>query len=231
MAGELILSLPDRGALNMELDLALFNKAESNAYYSYLRLYSWSMPCVSLGYSQKINEEIDKEAVKRAGWEVVKRPTGGGIVFHNQAEVTYSFIAPLDSLPSGRLASYIEISNAMVCGLKKIGINAEISGKRKTKNGMRKTGLCFSYPAEYEILWQGRKLVGAAQKRGKKALLQQGSVFVKDNPSDILSLLKRPAQKEELERAVSVEEILGRQVGFEELSQALAQGFKERLGL
>jgi len=177
------------------------------------------------------------EKAQSLGWEVVRRPTGGGIVFHNEAEVTYSLVTGVDGLPAGLISSFKKISEAVIIGLGGLGIRAEIreqspdvkSGSRPKR---RDTGLCFSYPAEYEIVVSGRKIVGAAQKRGKKALLQQGSIFVRKDSGDILSVLKKPIDPEVYKnRMVSVEEILSREVGFEELSGALFKGFKEGLGI
>ena len=91
-----------------------------------------------------------------------------------------------------------------------------------------KSQLCFSYPAEYEIVVEGKKIVGSAQKRGKRALLQQGSIFVRNTAAELFSVMKRPVQEY---NAISVEEILGREVGFAELSDALIKGFEEILSV
>jgi len=84
--------------------------------------------------------------------------------------------------------------------------------------------LCFSYPAEYEIVCQGKKIVGSAQKRGKRALLQQGSIFMSPiNEADfaLLSDLK------ERYNAVSVAEVLGYAIDFKTMSEALVKGFQQ----
>ena len=94
------------------------------------------------------------------------------------------------------------------------------------KKGVR--SLCFSFPAEYEIVCDGKKIVGSAQKRGRKTLLQQGSIFVRRTPDEAFSVLKRRYDHID---AVSVEEIAGREVGFDELSDALIRGFEECFGM
>ena len=219
------------GSANMQFDIKLFNNCEKEIVPSMLRIYSWRPKCISMGYSQDMSGLVDRLLAKKMGWEVVKRPTGGGIVFHNEAEVTYSLITPIDSLPKGLVPSYKKISEAVVKGLGKIGIRAKIARTQNSEHRAQNTGLCFSYPAEYEIVCQGRKLVGSAQKRGKRALLQQGSIFVKDTSDDILAILKKPLKKDFRKKAVSLEEILGRSVGFCELSQALIKGFEEGMGI
>lgn len=211
----------------METDLSLFKQFEEQAERSTLRIYSWKQKCISLGYSQKVEKEIDLIKAKLLGWDVVKRPTGGGIVFHNEAEVTYSLVAAIDDpqLPKGLVASYKKISEAVIESLKSIGVSA---GLRITDYGLRTPTLCFSYPAEYEIVVDGHKIVGSAQKRGRKALLQQGSIFVRRTEKSAFSVLKSPYDDI---NAISIEEILGREISFNSLSDALVDGFKEVLGI
>jgi len=245
----------------MELDVMSLKGFEGGDISSTIRIFTWQNNCVSLGYSQKIEEEIDIQKAKQMGWEVVQRPTGGGIVFHNPAEVSFSVITSIDdpTFPPGLIPSYLKVSEAVVEGLKILGVAAEIQSSPlsrcfdrdpeslkyimgsghpspssmergmnppQAEKGVR--SLCFSYPAEYEIVVGGKKIVGSAQKRTKKALLQQGSIFVRENPDTVYSMLKHPYDKE---NAICVEEILGREVSFSEISKALKTGFEKKLGV
>ncbi len=216
------------GHENMQLDLKLFNDFENGLIPSTLRIYSWRPKCISLGYSQKMDRMIDGKMVKDLGWDVVKRPTGGGIVFHNEAEVTYSLVTAIDDpmLPKGLVPSYKRISEAVVLGLKQLGIIVQICNNSHFP--VPNSRLCFSFSAEYEIVVDGKKIVGSAQKRGKRTLLQQGSIFVRNMGNGDYSVLKNTYDRE---NAVSVEDVLGRRVAFEELSEALAVGFEEVLGV
>ncbi|MBU1027336.1 MAG: lipoate--protein ligase family protein [Candidatus Margulisbacteria bacterium] len=224
------------GLTNMQTDLKMFHDFEAGLISSTLRIYSWKPKCISYGYAQKVDRLIalrqssgqgGSEAQKR-DWDIVKRPTGGGIVFHNEAEVTYSLITELDNpkLPKGLVPSYKKLSEAIVHALNLFNINSELKPTQEPANPPTRNSLCFSYPAEYEVVVDGRKIVGSAQKRGKRTLLQQGSIFVRNTSEDDFSLLKQPNQAY---NAVSVEEVLGRTVGFEELYEALVVGFCETL--
>ena len=175
------------GKYNMEYDNYLFNNFEQGSITSTLRVYGWEGPCISLGYTQDPEKELNLSNCKKHGIEIVKRPTGGGIVFHNEHEVTYSLICGKDEtkLPEGLIESYKFISNIVIKALRKFGLNAELSDTRHNDQAR----LCFSFPASYEITLEGSKIVGSAQKRGKKALLQQGSVFVRNTvlkPADFI---------------------------------------------
>jgi lipoate-protein ligase A len=249
---KLIKSPKKYGLIHMQTDIKMFEDFEAGLIPSTLRIYSWKPKCISLGYAQKIEMLIDSSTAEKLGWEVVKRPTGGGIVFHNEAEVTYSLVTEKENpmLPKGLVPSYRKLSEAIVYALKMVGVSAELSRQRRdpesiyimesgqTSNLKRQNNqetldlkrqtlkLCFSYPAEYEIVVGGRKIVGSAQKRGRRTLLQQGSIFVRrTEPKDFVVL------KDNFEEynAVSMEEVLGREVGFEELAQVLISGFKEIL--
>lgn len=215
------------GRENMRLDLEAFNTFESGETVPSLRIYSWKPNCISLGHSQIIVSELDQAKANKLGWDVIQRPTGGGIVFHNEAEVTYSLVMAKDDpiLPKGLVPAYKKISEAVVIALKNCGVPAKI---RNSQFDIRHSSLCFSYPAEYEIVCDGKKIVGSAQKRGRRALLQQGSIFVRSNPPDVYHLLK---QAGESENAISVEELLGRKVEFDELKTGLIEGFEEVLGI
>lgn len=159
----------------MAIDLEMFKHCNSPK----VRIYSWKNKCISYGYSQKIDELIDLKSAEKDGWEIVKRPTGGGIVYHNVDEVTYSAACPLELLPEGLTGSYYYISRIIVSALRSLGVEARIgTGSRGKGQGARKMqdGLCFSDTREYEISVNGKKVVGSAQKRGRSAMLQQGSI-------------------------------------------------------
>ena len=93
--------------------------------------------------------------------------------------LTYSLVCDKDDprLPKGMIESYIAISEIVIKALRKVGVNAELSNTRHNESAR----LCFSYPATYEITLNDIKIVGSAQKRGKKALLQQGSIFIRNS--------------------------------------------------
>jgi lipoate-protein ligase A len=188
-----------------------------------LRIYSWEPKCISLGYSQEIDEEINVEKAKKQGWDVVIRPTGGGIVFHNSFEVSYSFIVGADDLPKGLIPSFLMLSEIILGALKSLGINAKVLSSRKEKGKSENPTICFSGVQGYELVYKGRKLVGAAQKRNKQAVLQQGSILVKNDLDEtILKILKKPFNLERYNKQViSLEEILSRKITYDEICKAL----------
>ena len=137
----------------MAIDLELFKLCDSPK----VRIYSWKNKCISYGYSQKIDELIDIENARKDGWEIVKRPTGGGIVSHGTDEVTYSVVCPIQLLPEGLMGAYYYISGIIVKALKRLSVDAKIGrGARGIGYRQRTNELCFSNTREYEITFDGK---------------------------------------------------------------------------
>ena len=145
---------------NMGLDEAILDSVSQGNCLPTLRFYGWIPPAVSLGYFQGLQEEIDIEACKALGIDVVRRITGGGAVFHHH-EVTYSIVIPLGhSLArSGIIDSYRILLAGIVEGLAELGIQSEFA------------------PIN-DIVSAGKKISGNAQTRKKGCILQHGTIIV-----------------------------------------------------
>ena len=129
-----------------------------------LRFYGWQPPCLSLGYAQRAEREVDFEGCTRLGVDWVRRPTGGRAILHDWSELTYSLTAMEHEpyLKGGVLESFRKISGALVEGLHRLGVEAETAGKEARGAS---TAACFDAPSAYEITFGGRKLIGSAQAR------------------------------------------------------------------
>jgi lipoate-protein ligase A len=166
------------GAWNMAVDEALAESVAAGASPPVLRLYRWSPACLSLGFAQP-HGVADAAFCAAHGVDVVRRPTGGRAVLHHR-ELTYSFAAPLGRAPFGfdLQAAYRAICAALVAGLGRLGVAAELSGA--PAGGMiRPTEAipCFVGPASGEVVADGRKLVGSAMRRVGDAILQHGTIL------------------------------------------------------
>lgn len=213
------------GRENMDADARLFEKAEAGLLQNpTIRIYGWKGNCISLGHSQNADTELHIDNCREHGVEVVKRPTGGGIVLHNQHEITYSIVSQKSWIPFKDLMdTYLYISEAIVEGIRSLGIDAEMSNRRQ--KGF--TRYCYLFPASHEIVYNGKKLVGSAQKRGRRAILQQGSVLVHKNDIAPGRLIKGYSGDFE-SRSTSISEITGRIPAHRELQEALITGFNRK---
>ena len=159
------------GPWNMGVDEALLRTAEAGT--PSLRFYSWSGPWLSLGYGQTFEDPM-RRACEEAGAGWVKRTTGGRALLHG-GDLTYAIAAPFEALPGTLGEVYGRIGAALLQALCALGIPASVAGADAAAPG-REVFDCFSQPAGHEIVLRGGKLVGSAQRRTRRALLQHGSI-------------------------------------------------------
>jgi hypothetical protein len=164
----LLNSGPCEAAFNMALDEALLEHSTS-AGVPVLRFYGWSQPAASFGYFQH-HAEIERTTQLRP---LVRRPTGGGLVPHD-ADWTYSLAFPTthEWYSLSATESYKRAHDWIRDAFSKLDVQTQLAPCcRKSAPGQ-----CFVGYEKSDVLWQGRKIAGAAQRRTKLGLLIQGSV-------------------------------------------------------
>jgi lipoyl(octanoyl) transferase len=191
-----------------------------------LRFYRWSPRCLSLGRNQPAAGHYRREELERRGIGVVRRPTGGRAVLHDR-ELTYSVVVGEAAL-GGPRATYAAVGRALVAGLRRLGVPAELQPKRGPAT-VPSLAPCFREPAEGEVVVAGRKLVGSAQVRERGVLLQHGSLLLADDQSEVAELLAHPPGVRDEPPAV-LAELVDRLPSWERLTAALAAGWREALG-
>lgn len=209
-----------RAAENMARDEALLAEAAPT-----VRLYGWRPAGVSLGRSQT-ESDVDLDAARGWGIDVVRRVTGGGAILHNESEVTYAVVLPLDhpGLPKDITGSFAFVSAGIVRALRHLGAPAEIES---VPDNTRET-LCYVRKQGTNVVVNGRKISGGAQRRDGRALLQHGTVIV-DRDEARMARLFRTDEAQIRERVTSLREE-GVDVSREKLVEALVQGFSEAFG-
>lgn len=163
------------GMENMRIDSSLLDFAIKNKLdYPVFRLYGWSPACISLGRNQQ-DAFIDKQFLKDTGIDLVKRLTGGRALLHDN-EITYSYICPVSSLKHGENVrqSYMEISQILVDGFQKLGIELEFGASKPVNT---KFDYCMLISTGADLCYKGKKLIGSAQCRKEGYILQHGSIL------------------------------------------------------
>lgn len=233
----LLITPPARGAWNMAVDEAILGAAGRGQSLPTLRLYAWDPPCLSLGYAQPF-ADVDVERLNARGWEVVRRATGGRAILHTD-ELTYSIAAPLEHrLMQGTiLESYQRLARALVAGVRSLGIPVEMA-ENAPVTGASKGPVCFEAPSAYEIVVNGKKLIGSAQARKREGVLQHGTFPLTGDLTRITQALFFPdeqaraaAASKLLQRATTAESVLGREIAWETAAQAIAESFQRELGI
>jgi len=187
-------SPPAPAAWNMALDEALLRTAPEGGR-PLLRVYSWRQPAVSIGYYQKFPAHLVEK------FEIVRRPTGGGLVYHaDGVDTTYTVVAP----PSHPLCqmntadAYCAIHQAVAEAVESIAgptaggsalqhervpsrsasisLVSHVEAGRPGNDDKSRSYECFQKPVRVDVVNDGRKLAGGAQRRGKSGMLHQGSI-------------------------------------------------------
>lgn len=150
-------------ALNMAVDEALLETAVVPS----IRFYEWDHAALSFGYFGKFSDVVNYRRDK------VRRWTGGGIVFHGE-DLTYSLVIPgsTPAFEESSMSIYQKVHRALAAALAANGQVFELA----TDAAPKISESCFANPVRADILSNGRKVAGAAQRRTRRGLLQQGSI-------------------------------------------------------
>jgi lipoate-protein ligase A len=217
----------------MAADEAMLEAVGSGLALPTLRLYAWQPACLSLGFSQSA-ADADLVRLAARGWQMVRRPTGGKAILHTD-ELTYAVaLPPTHPLAAlGIVESYRHISRALMHALNLLGASPH-SDRRAPDAPARPAGpVCFEVPSHYEITVDGKKLIGSAQVRRKSGLLQHGTLPLTGDLTRICDALAYPddpareaARDAVRQRAITLQEALGRDVSWDEAAEAVRAGFE-----
>jgi lipoate-protein ligase A len=213
-ACRLLIDPPASGAWNMAVDEMLLETvdAEGGCWW---RFYRWEQPTLSLGYFQTV-EDRDRHMASRS-CPVVRRLSGGGAILHD-AELTYSFVVAADHhLAKQRERLYQTVHEALVEVLAGLGVEACPWGDRRPDASETNPFLCFQRRAPGDLVLGDVKIAGSAQRRGRDAVLQHGSVLL--------------AQSKAAPELAGLTELSGRAIDGEVLVQPWLAALGNRLEL
>ena len=144
-----------------------------------VRIYAWQPPTISLGYFQRY-EELSRLPVEVQELAVVRRLTGGGAILHDR-EVTYALMLD-ESIPVARqtpVALYRLVHECWQAALAQGGLQVELAPEHFPLPTPRSGPFfCFQKPGRTDLLWEGAKLLGSAQRRIPGGVLQHGSLLL-----------------------------------------------------
>ena len=213
------------GYWNMALDEAILKAVIEKKSPNTLRFFKWNPSTATIGQNQSLSNEVDLKFCEDKGFNVVRRITGGGAVFHDfHGEITYSIVCPIKFLESLNAFNVLEqfeiITQGISAALDIYGIEAE-------------KGIIHC-PA---IFLDGKKFSGNAQVRRKGYLLQHGTILLDIDPELMYSVLKTPpnVSKTRMVRSVraKVTGIKEKLKDYDEqiFIKSLKRGFIQTLGI
>jgi len=223
---------PLAGPANMAVDEALLNSFDPASSLPVLRLYGWEPPAFSLGKFQVAEEVLDLPRCRAAGIPVVRRVTGGGVIYH-AAELTYSIVCAQHHIPDAVSVkgSFRRLCGFLLLAYKQLGLDTSFAVDRHSGHGRlgERTPFCFAGKEEYDLLVGGRKLGGNAQRRLREVVFQHGSIPLENRVAMALPFLReRPAGVEE--GTVSLAE-LGVKLPVDRLKEVVVGAFRESMGI
>ena len=177
----LIPPLEASGKMQMAIDRFLLEqqRQRKSNYGGVLRFYTWQPAAISLGYHQKDYPAVWHDLTWQGKpLDIVRRPTGGRAVLH-QGDLTYTIVT---SIPPGkRLAVYQQICQFLIDGWRSLGVNLEYGTASKSYIERQN---CFATATGADLITlEGNKVIGSAQLRRGKTVLQHGSMILDTDPA------------------------------------------------
>ncbi len=192
-----------------------------------LRLYRWERPHVSLGYLQPARGAVDLAACRRLAVPVIRRPTGGRAVLHAR-ELTYSAAVPREGAWRDLCVTHAFrlLCEGVMAGLRRLGLPAELGAPLSGGHADRPAA-CFLARGAPAILVRGRKLIGSAQRRYERSLLQHGALLLDFDPGMHRAVFPDWPRRDPAGGITSLRELLGGSLSVSALCSALAAGWSE----
>jgi lipoate-protein ligase A len=222
----------------MDFDLTLTKSLKFDE--AVLRVYRWEPYCISLGANQS-EKTISIEKISDNNIDIVKRPTGGRAILHAE-ELTYSVIYHIGTELSPK-DLYRQINIALVKGLilfddvlKNLELHNTLPNFPSFYNE-DKSAVCFSVSSKNEINYDGKKLVGSAQRRIGNVVLQHGSILCGGYHKNICNYLELPVStsselKEEMNNTTTdLNEILNKNIEIDNLADPIKNGFAQHFDI
>ena len=156
---------------NMSMDEVLLSNSALQENRVLVRIYRWDRPSVSFGSAQICPSELADK------YTLVRRPTGGGVVYHD-VDLTYTVVVPPEHsiMQLDRMESYKIFHEALLMKMTVDGVEAVLES-HGTDHVDRATMQCFVSPSRFDLVApSGSKYAGAAQRRTRMGILHQGSI-------------------------------------------------------
>jgi len=220
----LILDGKNDGYYNMAVDEAILESYSSQKIPT-LRIYGWNSPFITLGFNQDCRKVLNCAQVP-----FTRRITGGSAIFHNR-EVTYSLVCSLEdlALPKQVKGSYRALCLFLKVFYRSLGLKAEFARDVLHDKLGSYGNFCFSSCQHFDLLIEGKKIGGNAQRRKRDIIFQQGSIPQEVDFSEIEKTINGALN---LQASVaSLNGILKKETDFYSLQDLLRDSFMKAFGV
>ncbi len=177
----------DTAAANMRFDEKLLGELQPGSD-PILHLYHWTHSSATFGYFILPEKHLDLEKAKNWGLDLARRPTGGGIVFHIW-DLAFSFLMPSNHphFSVNTLENYQFVNKAVLEVVRSyFGLSPELIEQNAPTLGPDCQNFCMAKPTQYDVVYQGMKIAGAAQRRRHQGYLHQGTISLSSPHAGLL---------------------------------------------
>jgi len=180
----------------MELDQRLLENLE-NSEMLIIHFYEWSKRSATYGLFIRPEDYLNLEGVSKQNLHLAKRPTGGGIVFH-LSDFAFSVLvsAKHPAFSINTLDNYAFVNRAVIQAIQTLKVDArlpELLASQPKPLDVFCEHFCMAHPTKYDVMMEGRKVGGAAQRRTKCGFLHQGTIsLAMPSPEFLQDVLKSP---------------------------------------
>ncbi|MBD3246070.1 MAG: lipoate--protein ligase family protein [Candidatus Omnitrophica bacterium] len=232
----LILSGRSDAARNMAVDEALLENYRRTGHPVF-RVYGWSPPAFSLGVAQNAEQSLYLKRCRQAGVMVVRRMTGGGVLFHGP-DISYSIVcaaADIGGMTSVR-ESFRRLCAFLIFWYRTMGLEARFADAhpgfraRNYSDYGNRPDFCLASCERDDLLLGTRKIGGNAQKRSRSLLFQHGSVPLRPF-WDEAAVFFRDDLRGAASLSGTLEEFTGQKISFSRAQQSLAAAFRQAFGV
>lgn len=224
MSEWMILDTGPRGAEeNMHFDTCLLENVEASPR-PVLHFYDWAKESATYGWFTEPSTLLNLDEVQHLSLELARRPTGGGIVFH-QWDLAFSVLVPshCPEFSTNTLDNYAFVNRAVLAAVKEyldhippLSLTVE-DAPSWDKDCSR---FCMARPTKYDVMWEGKKIAGAAQRKTRKGYLHQGTIALVMPPDNWLDQILLPGTRVKEAMFAHTCPLLGRSASAEQLTGA-----------
>ncbi|MCB1107528.1 MAG: lipoate--protein ligase family protein [Chlamydiia bacterium] len=218
---------------NMEIDRDLLERMKPSDS-PILHFYDWEGDAATYGYFLDPGKYLNLEGARAKGLSLARRPTGGGIIFH-VSDLAFSVLVPADfpHFSLNTLDNYDFINNRVKKGVKTF-FEKEPSLLPKDPTPLDEScrHFCMAKPTIYDVMLEGRKVAGAAQRRRKQGYLHQGSIAIALPKESFLDAILLPNNQVKEAMLSNTFSILGREWtpnDLQEVRETLKHRIQEEL--
>lgn len=152
-----------------------------------IHFYEWAGDSVTYGYFMDPYRLLNRDVIEKRQLHLARRPTGGGITFH-LFDFAFSILVPASHphFSINTLDNYLFINKLVAEAIHPFTGKVEFLIDDRQPISEACSCFCMAKPTKYDIMLQGCKVGGAAQRRTKQGYLHQGSIFLMLPPVDFL---------------------------------------------